>query len=48
MAKLDSLRRGGASIRGMANELGLSPTTVARLVRNQPTPNITSHATEVA
>jgi hypothetical protein len=40
MAKLESLRRGGASIRGMANELSLSPTTVARLVRDQaiPTP----------
>jgi DNA invertase Pin-like site-specific DNA recombinase len=33
MAKLDALRRGGASIRGMANELGLSPTTVARLLK---------------
>jgi hypothetical protein len=33
MAKLDALRRGGASIRGMARELGLSATTVARLVK---------------
>jgi DNA invertase Pin-like site-specific DNA recombinase len=47
MAKLENLRRGGASIRGMANELGLSPTTVARLVRNLPAHH-PSRATEVA
>jgi AraC-like DNA-binding protein len=35
MAKLESLRRGGASIRRIASVLGLSPTTVARLVRDQ-------------
>jgi DNA invertase Pin-like site-specific DNA recombinase len=35
MAKLESMRRGGASIRRMANELDLSPTTVARLLREQ-------------
>jgi DNA-binding Lrp family transcriptional regulator len=33
MAKLESLRRGGASIRLIARELGLSATTVARLVK---------------
>jgi hypothetical protein len=33
MAKLESLRRGGASIRRIASELDLSTTTVARLVR---------------
>jgi DNA invertase Pin-like site-specific DNA recombinase len=38
MAKLESLRRGGASIRLIAGELGLSPTTVTRLVRGQATP----------
>jgi DNA invertase Pin-like site-specific DNA recombinase len=37
MAKLDALRRGGVSIRQMANELGLSPTTVARLVKEHAT-----------
>jgi DNA invertase Pin-like site-specific DNA recombinase len=35
MAKLESLRQGGASIRQIASELGLSATTVARLVREQ-------------
>jgi DNA invertase Pin-like site-specific DNA recombinase len=35
MAKLDVLRRGGASIRVIANELGLSATTVARLLKEQ-------------
>jgi DNA invertase Pin-like site-specific DNA recombinase len=35
MAKLDALHQSGASIRRMANELGLSPTTIARLVREQ-------------
>jgi hypothetical protein len=36
MAKLDALRRaGGASIRLIAGELGLSATIVARLVRDQ-------------
>jgi predicted transposase YdaD len=35
MAHLTALRRGGASIRRMANELGLSKTTVARLVKEQ-------------
>jgi DNA invertase Pin-like site-specific DNA recombinase len=38
MARLQSLRLGGASIRRIAGELGLSPTTVARLVREQRTP----------
>jgi DNA invertase Pin-like site-specific DNA recombinase len=35
MAKLKALRRSGASIRRIASELDLSPTTVARLVREQ-------------
>jgi hypothetical protein len=35
MAKLAALRRGGASIRRIANELGLSATTVTRLVSDQ-------------
>ena len=35
MAHLTALRRGGASIRRMANELGLSKTTVARLAKEQ-------------
>jgi DNA invertase Pin-like site-specific DNA recombinase len=35
MAKLMALREGGVSIRRIASELGLSPTTVARLVREQ-------------
>jgi DNA invertase Pin-like site-specific DNA recombinase len=48
MAKLDALRRGGASIRRMANELGLNPTTVARLVRDQAGAAIPSPTTEVA
>jgi DNA invertase Pin-like site-specific DNA recombinase len=48
MAKLESLRRGGASIRLIAGELGLSPTTVARLVRDQGARPIPSPATEVA
>lgn len=38
MAKLEALRRSGTSIRRIAMELGLSPTTVARLVRNQAIP----------
>jgi predicted transcriptional regulator len=33
MAKLESPRRGGVSSRRMANELGLSATTVARLLK---------------
>jgi DNA invertase Pin-like site-specific DNA recombinase len=36
MAKLESLRQGGASIRRIAIELALSATTVARLVRELP------------
>jgi DNA invertase Pin-like site-specific DNA recombinase len=35
MARLASLRRSGASIRQIARDLDLSPTTVARLVRYQ-------------
>jgi DNA invertase Pin-like site-specific DNA recombinase len=35
MAKLDALQRGDASIRRMARELDLSPTTVTRLIREQ-------------
>jgi DNA invertase Pin-like site-specific DNA recombinase len=35
MAKLESLRRSGASIRQIAGELGLSATTVARLVKER-------------
>jgi DNA invertase Pin-like site-specific DNA recombinase len=38
MANLIALRRSGASIRRIASELGMSPTTVARLVREQATP----------
>jgi len=38
MAKLESLRRGGASIQLIADELGLSPTTVARAVKDQAAP----------
>jgi DNA invertase Pin-like site-specific DNA recombinase len=48
MAKLESLRRGGASIRLIAGELGLSPTTVARLVRNQEASHNAPRATKVA
>ena len=36
MANLEALRRGGAYIRRMGNELGLSKTRVARLVKEQP------------
>jgi DNA invertase Pin-like site-specific DNA recombinase len=35
MVNLEALRRSGASIRRIADELGLSPTTVARLVKEQ-------------
>jgi DNA invertase Pin-like site-specific DNA recombinase len=35
MPNLAALRQGGASIRRIAGELGLSPTTVARLVKEQ-------------
>jgi IS30 family transposase len=35
MAELESLRRNGASIRQIARELDLSPTTVARVVKEQ-------------
>jgi DNA invertase Pin-like site-specific DNA recombinase len=35
MANLATLRRGGASIRRIADELDLSPTTVARLLKEQ-------------
>jgi IS30 family transposase len=35
MAKLESLRQGGASIRRIASELALSPATVARLMRER-------------
>jgi DNA invertase Pin-like site-specific DNA recombinase len=38
MAKLTALRQSGASIRRIAREVGLSPTTVARLVGGQATP----------
>ncbi len=38
MANLAALRQSGASIRRIADELGLSPTTVARLVRDQAPP----------
>jgi len=48
MAKLAALHRDSASIRRIAGELGLSATTVARLVRDQGTPPIPSPATEVA
>jgi DNA invertase Pin-like site-specific DNA recombinase len=48
MAKLTALRQSGASIRRIAKELGLSATTVARLVRDQGAPPIPSPATEVA
>jgi DNA invertase Pin-like site-specific DNA recombinase len=48
MAKLTALRQSGASIRRIAKELGLSATTVARLVRDQGAPSIPSPATEVA
>jgi DNA invertase Pin-like site-specific DNA recombinase len=48
IANLATLRRGGASIRRIAKELGLSATTVARLVRDQGAPSIPSPATEVA
>jgi DNA invertase Pin-like site-specific DNA recombinase len=47
MAKLTALRLSGASIRRIATELGLSKTTVARLVRGQPGRPIPS-PTEVA
>jgi DNA invertase Pin-like site-specific DNA recombinase len=33
MAELEALRRSGASIRRIARALGLSPTTVAQLVK---------------
>jgi DNA invertase Pin-like site-specific DNA recombinase len=48
MAKLESLRRSGASIRLIPGELELSPTTVARLVGGQAAPPIPPRATEVA
>jgi DNA invertase Pin-like site-specific DNA recombinase len=48
MAKLAALRESGASIRRIASELDLSPTTVARLVRNQGASTIPPRATEVA
>jgi DNA-binding Lrp family transcriptional regulator len=35
MAKLESLRRGGTSIRRIAGELDLSATTVARLLKER-------------
>jgi DNA invertase Pin-like site-specific DNA recombinase len=35
MAKLESLRQGGGSIRQIASELVLSPTTVARLLKER-------------
>jgi DNA invertase Pin-like site-specific DNA recombinase len=35
MTNLEALRRSGASIRRISGELGLSPTTVARLVKEQ-------------
>jgi hypothetical protein len=42
MASLIALRRSSASIRRIASELGLSPTTVARLVKRQATPGHSS------
>jgi DNA invertase Pin-like site-specific DNA recombinase len=38
MTKLAALRRNGASIRQIARELDLSPTTVARVVKEQAMP----------
>jgi DNA invertase Pin-like site-specific DNA recombinase len=38
MVKVAALRDSGASIRRIARALPLSPTTVARLVRDQATP----------
>jgi IS30 family transposase len=35
MAKIETLRLSGASIRRIAKELDLSPTTVARVVKEQ-------------
>jgi DNA invertase Pin-like site-specific DNA recombinase len=48
MASITALRQSGASIRRIASELNLSPTTVARVVRDQAAPSISSRVTEVA